>query len=146
MAEAKVKLFLDASVLVASAKSLSGGSALVLQVCQGQKFQAVSTRKVLLEAQRNIKNKFSDDELVRFYCEIAGLNLEIIEPATTEEIAQYFQVIASKDAHVLAAAIKGKASFLITLDRKHFMTSVLVKSELPISILTPGEFLQRLTL
>lgn len=144
MAEEKVKLFLDASVLIASVKSPSGGSALVLQVCQGQKFQAVSTRKVLLEAQRNIKNKFSDDELVSFYHEIAGLNLEIIEPATTEEITQCSQVIAPKDAHVLAAAIKSKASFLITLDRKHFMTSVLEKSELPISILTPGEFLQHL--
>ena len=144
MTKERSKIFLDASVFIAGAKSPNGGSALVLQICQKKKFQAVSTLLVLTEAQRNIKKKFSDAELIRFYQEIANLNLEIAKPGTTKESLEYSQIIEPKDARVLAAAIKSGAAFLVTLDRKHFMTSTIEDSGLPINILTPGEFLQRI--
>lgn len=142
MPKEQAKVFLDASIFMAAVRSPSGGSALVLEVCRGGKFRAISTRKVLLEAQGNIKRKFSEEELIKFYREIVTLKLETTEPAIEEEIAEYSQLIEQKDAHVLAAAIKSGAAFLITLDQKHFMTYVIKQAKLPISILTPGEFLR----
>ena len=144
MSKGQSKIFLDASVFIASAKSPNGGSALVLRICQKKKFQAVSTLLVLTEAQRNIKKKFSDVELIRFYQEIANLSPKIVKPATTKELSEYSRIIEPKDAHVLAAAVRSGATFLVTLDRKHFMTSTIRNSGLPINILTPGEFLRRI--
>ena len=42
---------------------------------------------------------------------------------------------------VLAAAVTGGASFLLTLDRRHFMSPRVSQAGLPLAILTPGEFL-----
>jgi len=146
MLQEQRRVFLDASVLIAAAASPSGGSSLLLEVCRGKRFRAVTTRRVLLEAQRNIRKKFSEPEVIRFYREIASLDPEIAQPATEEELAKYAQLIERKGAHVLVAAIKCDASFLVTLDRKHFMTPQIGKANLPLSILTPGEFIRQIVL
>jgi predicted nucleic acid-binding protein len=91
-----------------------------------------------------IKSKFSEAELIRFYQEIASLNLEIAEPATEEDIEEYAQIVEQKDTHVLATATKSYASILLTIDRKHFMTPAIKQAELPIAIFTPGEFLRHI--
>ena len=136
------KVFLDASVLIAAAASPGGGSSLVLEVCRVHNFYASSTtRKVLLEAQRNIRKKFSSDTLLNFYNEIANLKSEIVNPATQEELSQHNDIITTKDRHVVASAIKSNSKFLITLDRKHFQTEVIMQANLPVTIMTPKEFL-----
>jgi predicted nucleic acid-binding protein len=144
MPQEQRRVFLDASVFIAAAASPSGGSSLLLEVCHGKGFRAVTTRRVLLEAQRNIRKKFGEPEVIRFYREIASLDLEIAQPSAEEELAKYAQLIHSRDAHVLAAAIKCGVSFLVTPDRKHFMTRQIKKAKLPLSILTPGEFLKQI--
>jgi len=73
---------------------------------------------------------------------LASLNPEIIPPTTKEKLSQYDDIIALKDRHVLASALESKAAFLITLDRKHFQTEVIRQANLPISIMTPKEFLE----
>jgi predicted nucleic acid-binding protein len=138
----KKKVFLDASVLITAAASPDGGSSLVLEVCQGCYFHAATTRKVLLESQRNIRKKLSRDVLLRFYKEIAGLKAEIVYTATKEELSQYDGIIAIKDRHIIASAIKSDSDFLITLDRNHFQTEAIKKANLPVTIMTPKEFLE----
>ena len=142
MAKKKKKVLLDASIFVAAAGSASGGSSLVLEVCRGLRFSAATTKKILLEAQRNIRKKLTSEALLRFYKEIASLKPEIIPPTTKEKLNQYNDIIALKDRHVLASALESKAAFLITLDRKHFQTEVIRQANLPISIMTPKEFLE----
>jgi len=138
----KKKVFLDASIFIAATGSASGGSSLILEVCRGLLFSAVTTRRILLETQRNIRKKLSSEALLRFYKEIANLNPEIIRPPTKERLSQYDDIIALKDRHVLASALEGKANFLITLDRKHFQTEAIRQANLSIIIMTPKEFLE----
>ena len=45
---------------------------------------------------------------------------------------------------MLAAALKGKTTFLLTFDRKHFMVPTVLEAGLPFSIMTPGDFLRYL--
>ena len=144
MSGEQIRIFLDACVFIAVIKSSSGGSALILELYISNRFQLVTTKEVLLEAYRNIKNKFSEEELVKFYQEIASLNLEIADTTTTQETLKYSHIIHKKDSNVLAAAIKSRAAIMITLDRKHFMTPAIKKANLPISILTPGELIQQI--
>lgn len=137
----EIRVFLDASVFVAAAGSPTGGSSLVLAVCRGKRFAAATTQRVLREAQLNIRKKLAREALLTFYRELAFLNPELVEPVTEEEASQYEHIVAAKDAHVLAGGIKARAQFLLTLDRKHFRTQAVADAELPLTILTPGEFL-----
>ena len=138
----KKKVFLDVSIFVAASGSASGGSSLILEVCKGICFSAATTRRILLEAQRNIRRKLSSEALICFYKEIAKLNPEIIRPPTKERLSKYDDVIALKDRHVLVGALESKATFLITLDCKHFQTEIIRQANLPIIIMTPKEFLE----
>ena len=138
----KKKVFLDASIFVAAAGSASGGSSLILEVCRGLLFSAVTTRRILLEAQRNIRKKLSSEAILRFYKEIAKLNPEIIGPPAKESLSKYDDIISLKDRHVLSSALEGKATFLITLDRKHFQAEAIRQANLSIIIMTPKEFLE----
>lgn len=137
------RLFLDASVFIAAAGSETGGSVLVLELGRRGMVQVISSRLVLLEAERNIQAKLRRDALLRFYREIASLKLELVESPTRHETHAKEQIIHPKDAHVLAAAEKGHAEFLLTLDRKHFMSAMVLHAGLPFQIVTPGDFLHR---
>lgn len=80
----------------------------------------MTSRLVLLEAERNIRGKLGEDSLLRFYQEIAGLDLDLVEAPSPQEVAAQSRIIDHKDAHVLATALKGEVEVLLTLDRKHF--------------------------
>jgi hypothetical protein len=96
---------------------------------------------VLLEARRNIAEKSGEAELVRFYRQMATLDPEMAPPPPPQRLADYAQLATSKDAHVLAAALECQASYLLTLDRRHLLTPAVQSAQLPLKVLTPGDFL-----
>ena len=136
----KKKVLIDASVFIAASGSVSGGSALILEVCKGKFFTAVTTRKILKEAQKNIRKKLPSESLLYFYREMGRLKPKIV--GTPQDLRKYDNIISAKDQHVLASAINCGASFLITLDRKHFFTEEIKNAKLPVMIMTPKEFLE----
>lgn len=140
---AGLRLFLDANVFIAAAGSQAGASALVLALCRHGDAKAVTSRLVLLEAERNIREKLGPETLLRFYREIAELDLELVGALTPHEIAAQSRIIHPKDAHVLAAALKGQVEVLLTLDRKHFLSPPVREAGLPFQVTTPGDFLHR---
>ena len=117
---------------------------MVLKLCQQRHFQALCTRLVLLEAERNISRKLGREPLLRFYLTLAELEPLLIQLPTSDEIAACVSIVGEKDAHVLAAALKGEADVLLTLDRKHFMTERVRDARLVLKIVTPGDFLREL--
>lgn len=137
-----IKLFFDASVLIAAAHSPTGGSGYLLEACRRGRFKAVVTRLVLIEAERNIKTKLGEEDLLRFYQLLGPVDFIVEPPVSAREIADYSHLIEQKDAHVLAAAVKSGAQFLLTLDTKHFMTERLSKADLGLIIVTPGHFIK----
>lgn len=141
MAVERTRVFLDASVLVAAARSPSGGSALALQVCAGRRYQGVVTARVLLEARVNIAEKFGAAELVRYYEQLASLEPEVVAPPSKVSVEQAASLTGEKDAHVLGAALVCGASALLTLDRRHFLNTVVCDAKLSVRGMTPGEFL-----
>jgi len=136
-----LRVFLDASALIAAGPSPSGGSALVAQVCARGLAQALVTRRVLLQAERNPDAKFPPTALLEFYNLLGRLNPQIVPPPTPAEVQAATLIVPSKDAHVLAAARTGRATHLLTLDRRHFLGQAARESILPIVVCTPGEFL-----
>jgi predicted nucleic acid-binding protein len=142
LADRKILVFLDACVLIAAAHSQTGGSALVIEVCRGFSFKATVSVKVLLEARINIAEKFAEPELVRFYQLLADLDPEMVPSLLPENLDRCESLVTLKDVHVLAAALQSGAAYLITLDKRHFMTPVLQAAGLSVKIMTPGDFLK----
>jgi predicted nucleic acid-binding protein len=138
----QIKLFFDASVLIAGAHSPTGGSGYLLEACRRGRFKPVVTRLVLIEAERNIKAKLGEEDLLRFYQLLGSVDFAIEPPVSAREVADYIHLIEEKDAHVLAAAVRSGAQFLLTLDTRHFMTERLSKADLGLIIVTPGDFIK----
>ena len=138
------RLFLGASVLVAAAVSPDGGSALLLEICRAKNIPVLVTRLVLREAERNVQLKLGEPALVRFYKVIANLDPELVPIPIDEDLAAASEVIAAKDARVLAGAQNSGVTHLVTLDRKHFLGEDQRKRILPIVACTPGELLRSL--
>ena len=135
------RLFYDASTLIAAVGSKTGASAIILGLCRKGHCQLVSSRPVLLEAERNIKLKMKERALLHFYEAIASVELDLMATPTEAEIAVQHGIIDPKDAHVLAAALKGNVQALLTLDRKHFLIPSVLNAGFPFSTVTPGDFL-----
>ena len=139
------RLFLDASVWIAAAGSSTGASACVLALCRHGQATGLVSQLVLQEAERNIRTKLDDESLLRFYHTLGALDVVMIRATSATEVAAQARIIHPKDAHVLAAARKGNADTLLTLDKRHFLSPSVLKANLPFAIMTPGEFLRRLT-
>jgi len=56
----------------------------------------------------------------------------------------FLKIINRKDAYVLEGARRAKADFLVTLDKKDFLTEKVKRIKLPFEILTPGQLILRL--
>lgn len=137
-----LRLFIDACVLVSAANSPDGGSARLLQIAEEGAIRLVATRLVLHEAKTNIIDLLGRPVWPWFHRIISPLRLSLADPSTSKEKAEWAKITSIKDAHVLAGAIKGKADFLITLDKKHILKPP-VQAAFPIPILSPGDFLQQ---
>jgi predicted nucleic acid-binding protein len=136
------RVFLDASVLIAAAASPSGGSALVAGVCKAGLATPLVSRLVLWEAERNLRSKFPANALLEFYRLLGELEPQVVPDPTPAAIRKASAVIPAKDAHVLAGARLGKATHLLTLDRRHLLGPKTREAILPIVVCTPGEFLR----
>ncbi len=134
-------VFLDASVLVAASRSPSGGSAVCLEVCQGTAYRAALSTAVLLEARRNVAEKFGETELLRLYRQLAGLDPVMVPPPSQELLERCVPLTTEKDAHVLAAALACQAKCLLTLNKQHLLTDLVQSANLSVQMLTPGDFL-----
>ncbi len=139
--DARALVFIDASVWIAASGSPAGGSSLVLDICCGKHFAALCSQRVLLEAQTNIRNKLSTEALVRFYQLLAVLSPASVPPVSPEDEARYLSITSPKDAHVIASAVAGGATYVITLDRKHLANEQVRAAGLPFRVLLPGEFI-----
>ena len=138
------RVFFDASVLIAAGASSSGGSAMAVQVCRRGLARGLVTRLVLWEAERNLHASFPPSALLAFYTLLGQLDPEVVPDPPEAEIRAAARVVAGKDAHVLAGARAGRATHLLTLDRKHFLGKSVRAAILPLVVCTPGEFLTSL--
>lgn len=96
----------------------------------------ITSKVVLIETERNVRNKLHDYHLERFF--MLADKLEILKQLPNSKLIQRAKkVIAEKDRIILAESYKSKANFLVTLDRKHFLTESVAKFLRPQKALTP---------
>lgn len=134
-----IRVFLDANIFVAATASDRGGSALLFEMAKKRLLEIVTSHLALLEAERNIRNKLPAQALKRFHRLLQESPLLIIPAPSAEEIRRCQLLINEKDAPILAAAVSGRSDFLVTLDRKDFMSEKMRRASLPLKIVTPRD-------
>jgi len=139
------RVFLDANIFFAGARSPKGGSSFVLELAKKRKLEIITVTQALFEAEENIRKKLGPLYLNRHYQNLLEIKPKIqsIEFVTLREIAKLKKILPEKDIPILLGAVLSNSQVLITLDRKHFLRNEkLKKTKLPFKILNPGEFLR----
>lgn len=132
-------LLFDASCLVAAAGSPTGGSSFLLSVCARGFLRGVVSQPILLEAERNVLDHLGSEALARYHRLLATTPLDVVSLPPLPDIASIAPAINPKDAHVVAAALRASAPYLISLD-KGLLRQVSL-ANLPLIALSPGEFI-----
>jgi predicted nucleic acid-binding protein len=137
--DADTRVFFDASCLIAASGSPSGGSGFLLDLCRRGLLQGVVSPLVLIEAERNIRNKLSPAALAAFQAYLSDPFLQLADIPPESGWESFETVVGQKDAHVLAAGLRGDAPFLLTLDQA--LADRVNGANLGVRALSPGEFI-----
>lgn len=126
-------VFLDSSVLFTAVNSPSGGSAKLFTL---KNLKLFTSSVVLTETERNIREKLQSYHLERFFLLVDLLIIKKQKP-DDKLISKARKVIAEKDAPILAEAKQARCNFLVSLDKKHFLTTPVADFLKPQIIMTP---------
>jgi predicted nucleic acid-binding protein len=142
MTRRAVRVFLDSNVILSGLFSDRGAPRIILDILSLNLsfITGITGRYNILEIERNLRAKLP--AAVPVYKEyIAKLNLHIIPVPALEEVREYTGTISAKDVPVLVSAIKGKADYLITGDKKDFGK---LKGDYPFIITGPSDFIENI--
>ncbi|MDO8445100.1 MAG: PIN domain-containing protein [Deltaproteobacteria bacterium] len=141
MAKKAVRVFLDSNVILSGLLFDKGAPQTILDLlCLNLPFlKGVTGRYNIMEIERNLAKKLP--AALPVYEEyFPRLNLEIIPLPSKDELKKLSGHTAEKDIPVLASALKGRADFLVTGDKKDF-AALMMKGRYPFRIMAPAEFL-----
>ena len=146
MATKPVRVFLDSNVILSGFISDRGAPRILLDLLSLglPLLRGLTGQYNIIEIERNLNKKLPG--CISVYKKyFPKLHLEIIPLPTIIEIKKYAGVTAAKDVPVLVSALKGKAAFLVTGDKKDFSHLNERKNPLPFTILNPEDFLARIS-
>ncbi len=139
-----MKVFFDASVIIAALLSPTGGSSLLFAYIGLSKITGITSQTAVeevVEEEHLKKLKRSKQEIEEF---IAQSGLIIREAITLQDIDPYKDLIAAEDAHLVAGSILTKCSHLVTLDKKHLLREDIKSKFLPLKIVSPKDLLEEI--
>lgn len=137
----KPKVFADSSVWFAAVCSPAGGSSFIFSLAS-RKIELVTTQTVLAEVERNVRQKLEFYHLERFFNLTAKAKLLKGLP-NKNLIVRSKKVIVAKDAVILSGSKRAKVGFLITFDKKHFLTDKVKTFMKGTIVCPPGEFIEK---
>lgn len=113
------RVVLDASVYLAGIGSSEGASRLILEAVKAGAVETVISSLIVDEVLRNL-DKFTVAQRGYFVSWIAAVQPKVSR-LQEAEVAEQENKVESKDAHVVALAVKNKTDFLVTLDKRHLL-------------------------
>lgn len=135
------KVFVDSSVLIAAAISSTGSARDLIMSSFRKKVMIILSDLVLEETERNLSNK-APQALPAFRLFLEVLNPEVVIP-TRSLIAKVEKIVDAKDAPIIAAAVRAKADYLVSFDRKHLLQhKEAIEAKFKIQVVTPNEVIK----
>lgn len=137
-----IKIFFDASVIIAALLSASGGSAKLSRLVKDKTIIGVTSQTVLDEVKKHQRKiKRSEKEIDRLIIDNSFLVSERIKKSET---GKYVGRIDQNDAHLIAGANLTHCEYLTTLDKKHLLKKEIINQFKPLIILSPKDLLQKI--
>lgn len=144
MSSRKLTIFLDSSVLFSALLSAQGASAEIVFLARKGKVTILISDYVAEEVKRAL-NKKAPDLLPLFEALLRTKVLKVVSEPAKDEVDDVRSFISdAKDAPVIAAAMKHRAKYLVTLDRRDFLADDLVAKKSGLVILLPKGLLDRI--
>lgn len=135
-----IKIFLDASVIIAAMLSPTGGSAKVIKLGRLNSWAQIVSQTVIDEVKdHSEKIGKSSEEINQF---IKDNHILVRKRITTSETESLTGLIDKTDMHLIAGANLTDCDYLITLDKKHLLKETIKDTFKPLKIVNPEEFLQ----
>ena len=141
-----MRVFFDASVIIAALLSPNGGSSQLLKYIKLGKIVGITSQTVIeeiLEEDKSPRLKKTKAEIEKF---IAQSTLVVRKPISAPEIEPYQDLVDIEDAHLVAGANLTHCQYLVTLDKKHLLRPDIQKRFLPLKIISPKELLEEIIL
>lgn len=129
-------IFFDADVLIAGSASSTGASFLLLQLCELDLLQGLTSEQVVDECRRNLQARLP--AAVTFFEELVEQTLTVYSNPADEDLTRYRSMADEKDLPILSAAVLHGADYLFTFNTRHFFPDASVD----LTICKPGELLQ----
>jgi len=132
------RVFIDADVLFAGAASPTdhGASLLILRLAEITLIEALTSKQVITEAERNLTAKLP--QALPAFNHLVSRCLEIVSNPAAEDL-QVLQGLADpKDLPLLAVALREGCPWLVTFNIRHFQPG-----HEKINIVRPGEFIRQ---
>ena len=137
----KKKIFLDSSAVIAGVISSTGAARALFLLSEAGSIDLVFSEQVIAETERSLARKVPR-ALPDFRQALKDAGQKIVAATTLVEVQACLYMISDPtDAPILAAAIKARAEFLVTLDRRHFLDDPQVAEKSGLLIGTPGDAL-----
>ena len=134
----RYRVFFDTSALLSGLNSSLGGAGVILGLSKIGDIQLIISEEVIQETERNIAKKFPLLK-IPYLAFLTGKPFTT-KKVTTRELQAAYKFIPTEDAPIAAGALKARANIIVTLDQR--FQQMARTHMLPISVLTPGEFLQ----
>ncbi|MGI8828131.1 MAG: PIN domain-containing protein [Chloroflexota bacterium] len=115
------KVFIDSSVLVATAISVRGSARELLNAGIRGHYELFASQIVLAETERNIALK-APAALPMFRMFEVVFAAGIVHPSK-ERVLEVARIVELKDAPIVAGAIEAGAQYLATYDRRHLLNA-----------------------
>src|SRR3989338_97042 len=136
-ASKRVKVFFDASVILAGLRSVNGASGHLLKRCRERKIAGIISETVMDEILRNIdKIGVNKNTAINLVTESF-----IIQSAPNEsKFGRYKRFVMDEgDIHLFVSAEQAKVDFLVSLDKKHVL--ILKEKVKKFTIVSPKELI-----
>ncbi|MBI2864469.1 MAG: putative toxin-antitoxin system toxin component, PIN family [Chloroflexi bacterium] len=133
------KVFFDANVLFSGIYGGTGAPTRLLDLCVAGTITMIVSRQVIEETVRTLRKK-RPEALPSLQTLLFSLTPTVVDDPAGEEVAACLPFVRhQEDSPILAAAIKGRADFLVTGNTRHFQPP----PDASIMILSPRELLDR---
>jgi len=139
-----MRVFFNASVVIAALLSPTGGSALLFQFIKTGLLVGLTSQTVIAEVFGEDKPEKIDKQREDIEQFVAESGLLVREAITEKDIEPYDELIDVKDAHLIAGAYLTKCIYLVSLDKKHVLKDEIRKQFLPLKIVNPKELIEEL--
>jgi hypothetical protein len=138
-AATRPRIFIDADVLFAGAAGPTeyGASLVVLRMAEITLLEAIVSRQVIVEAERNLRAKLP--RALPTFNLLVDRCLDIVEDPTRDDLREYEGLADVKDLPILVAAIRHDCPWLVTYNTRHFQPG-----HPEVTVLEPGAFVRRI--